>query len=123
MAPGCLGACQLSSIELSHGRGVRRWIFGHCDWMATGRQEFGHDHHIQSCLSGGAGKGSSTWTAGKQVMVTAYLAARLDACPRSTGSRIRAATCRLAHAVRGRRKTFDGAPRSGPLNPGVAVLG
>jgi hypothetical protein len=23
--------------------------FVHCDWMATGAQEFGHDHHIQSC--------------------------------------------------------------------------
>jgi hypothetical protein len=22
--------------------------FVHCDWMATGEQEFGHDHHIQS---------------------------------------------------------------------------
>ena len=60
-------------------------------------------------------------------MVTAYLAARLNACRRSTGSRIRAATCRLAHVVRGRGKIFDGAPlgrqRSGPLDPTVAVLG
>jgi len=23
--------------------------FVHCDWMATPAQEFGHDHHIQSC--------------------------------------------------------------------------
>ncbi len=60
-------------------------------------------------------------------MVTAYLAARLNACRRSTGSRIRAAICRLAHIVQGRGKTFDGAPlgrqRIGPLNPAVAVLG
>jgi hypothetical protein len=55
------------------------------------------------------------------------LAARLNACRRSTGSRIRAAICRLAHVVQGRGKTFDGAPlgrqRIGLINPAVAVLG
>src|SRR6516225_8155592 len=53
-------------------------------------------------------------------MMTAYLAARLNARPVSTGSRIRAATSRLAHVVRGRRKTFGCATRarqpSGPCN-------
>jgi len=39
-------------------------------------------------------------------MMTAYLAARLSAHPVSTGSRIRAATAKLRHAVRGRRKAL-----------------
>jgi hypothetical protein len=36
--------------------------------------------------------------------MTAYVAARLNARPVSTGSRIRAATFRLAHIVRERKK-------------------
>jgi len=60
-------------------------------------------------------------------MMTAYLAARLNARQVSTGSRIRAATSRLAHVVQGRRKTFGGATlgrqRSGPVNHTVAALG
>ena len=59
--------------------------------------------------------------------MTAYLAARLNARPVSTGSPIRAATARLAHVVQGRRKTFGGATLgrqpSGPLNDTVAALG
>jgi hypothetical protein len=39
-------------------------------------------------------------------MMTAYLAVRLNACPISTGSRIRAAIAKLRHAVRGRRKAL-----------------
>ena len=57
--------------------------------------------------------------------MTAYLAARLNARPASTGSRIRAATSRLAHVVRGRRKTFGCAIRarqpSGPRRKSVVV--
>jgi hypothetical protein len=101
--------------------------FVHCDWMATPAQEFGHDHHIQSCL---CEKGEQmivdldSWEAGYGDGLLGRPSQRL---PRSTGSRIRAATCRLAHVVQGRGKILDGAPldrqRSGPLDPTVAVLG
>jgi hypothetical protein len=59
--------------------------------------------------------------------MTAYLAARLNARPVSTASRIRAAISRLAHVVQGRRKTFGcatlGRQPNGPLNDTVAALG
>jgi hypothetical protein len=53
-------------------------------------------------------------------MMTAYLAARLSAHPVSTGSLIRAATAKLRHAVRGRRKAFGS---SLGISDSVAALG
>jgi hypothetical protein len=58
-------------------------------------------------------------------MMTAYVAAGLNARPVSTGSRIRAATFRLAHIVTERKKRrvmLAGQP-NGPLNDTVAALG
>jgi hypothetical protein len=60
-------------------------------------------------------------------MMTAYLAARLDARLVSTGSRIQPATARLAHVLQGRRKpgcrpTLGHQP-SEPINGSVAGLG
>jgi len=61
-------------------------------------------------------------------MMTAYLAAHLNACQVSAGSRIRAVISMLAHVVQGRRKTFGGATlgrqsSGGPLNDTVAAFG
>jgi hypothetical protein len=60
-------------------------------------------------------------------MVTASLAAHLNARQVSTGSRIRAATSKLAHVVQGRRKTSGATTlrrqRREPLNDTVAALG
>jgi len=58
-------------------------------------------------------------------MMMAYVAARLNARPVSTGSRIRAATFRLAHIVRERKKRRVMIARQphGPLNDTVAALG
>ena len=57
----------------------------------------------------------------------AYVAARLNARPVSTGSRIRAVTSKLAHVVQGRRKTSGATTlrrqRREPLNDTVAALG
>jgi len=57
--------------------------------------------------------------------MTAYVAARLDARPVSTGSRIRAATSKLAPVVQGRRRTSSaatlGRQRREPLNDTVAL--
>ncbi len=57
--------------------------------------------------------------------MTAYVAARLNARPVSTGSRIRAATFRLANIVRERKKRRVMLARqpNGPLNDKVAALG
>ena len=57
--------------------------------------------------------------------MTAYVATRLNARPVSTGSRIRAATFRLAHIVRERKKRRVMLARqpNGPLNDTVAALG
>ena len=58
-------------------------------------------------------------------MMTAYMATRLNARPVSTGSRIRAATFRPAHIVRGRKKrrVMLACQPNGPLNDTVAALG
>jgi len=58
-------------------------------------------------------------------MMTAYVAASLNARPVTTGSRIRAATFRLAHIVRKRQKRRVVLARqlNGPLNDTVAALG
>jgi len=58
-------------------------------------------------------------------MMTAYVAARLNARPVSTGSRIRAATFRPAHIVRERkrRRLMLARQPDGPLNDTVAALG
>jgi hypothetical protein len=58
-------------------------------------------------------------------MMTAYLAARLNARPVSTGSLIRAATFRPTHIVRERKKRRVMLARqpNGPLNDTVAALG
>ena len=58
-------------------------------------------------------------------MMTAYVAAHLNARPVSTGSRIRAATFRPAHIVRERKKRRVMLARQpdGPLNDKVAALG
>jgi hypothetical protein len=58
-------------------------------------------------------------------MMMAYVAARLNAHPVSTGSRIRAATFRLAHIVRERKKRRVMLARqpNGPLNDTAAALG
>jgi hypothetical protein len=60
-------------------------------------------------------------------MMTASLAAHLNARQISTGSRIRAVTSKLAHVVQGRRKTSGattlGRQRREPLNDTLAVLG
>ena len=55
----------------------------------------------------------------------AYVAARLNARPVSTGSRIRAATFRLAHIVteRKERRVMLARRPNGPLNDTVAALG
>jgi hypothetical protein len=60
-------------------------------------------------------------------MVTGYVDVGLNARPISTGSRIRAATSRLAHIVRARGKDFGYAPLAhrpnGPLEDTVAAPG
>jgi len=58
-------------------------------------------------------------------MMMAYVAARRNARPVSTGSRIRAATSRLAHIVRQRKKRRVMLARqpNGPLNDTAAALG
>ena len=56
-------------------------------------------------------------------MVTAYLAARLNARQVSTGSRIRAATARLAHVRQHQKVLRCGCQRSEPLNDTVVGLG
>jgi hypothetical protein len=60
-------------------------------------------------------------------MATDYLAARLNARPVSTGSRIRAATAKLVQVVQGRRKLFDcaafGCQCSATVNDKVTELG
>ena len=58
-------------------------------------------------------------------MVTGYVAARLNARPVSTGSRIRAATFRRTHIVTERKKGRVMLARqpNGPLNDTVAALG
>jgi hypothetical protein len=58
-------------------------------------------------------------------MMTAYVAARLNAHPVSIGSRIRAATFRLAHIVRERKKHRIMLARqpNWRLNDTVATLG
>jgi hypothetical protein len=55
----------------------------------------------------------------------AYVAARLNARPVSTGSRIRAATFRLAHVVTEckKRRVMLAHQPNGPLNDTVAALG
>jgi hypothetical protein len=55
----------------------------------------------------------------------AYVAARLNARPVSTGSRIRAATFRLAHVVMEpkKRRVMLARQPNGPLNDTVAALG
>ena len=57
--------------------------------------------------------------------MTAYVAARRNARPVSTGSRIRAATFRPAHIVRERkrRRLMLARQPDGPLNDTVAALG
>ena len=57
--------------------------------------------------------------------MTSYVAARLNAHPVSIGSRIRAATFRLVHIVRERKKRRVMIARqpNGPLNDTVAALG
>jgi hypothetical protein len=58
-------------------------------------------------------------------MMTAYVAARLNARPISTGSRIRVATFRLAHIIRERKKhrVMLARQRNWRLNDSVATLG
>jgi hypothetical protein len=60
-------------------------------------------------------------------MVTGYVAARLNARPVSTGSRIRAATSRLVQVVQGRRRPLGcatfGHQSSELLNVTVVALG
>jgi hypothetical protein len=57
-------------------------------------------------------------------MMTAYVAARLNARPNSTGSRIRVATFRLAHIIRERKRRLMPARQpNGPLNDTVTALG
>jgi hypothetical protein len=58
-------------------------------------------------------------------MMTAHVAARLNARPISTGSRIRVATFRLAHIVRERKKHRVMLARqpNWRLNDTVAALG
>jgi hypothetical protein len=58
-------------------------------------------------------------------MMTAYVAARPNARPVSTGSPIRAATFRLAHIVteRKKRRVMLARQPNGPLNDTVAALG
>jgi hypothetical protein len=58
-------------------------------------------------------------------MMTAYEAARPNARPGSTGSRIRAATFRRAHIVRERkrRRVMHARQPNGPLNDTVTALG
>jgi hypothetical protein len=58
-------------------------------------------------------------------MMTAYVATRLNARPVSTGSRIRAATFRLAHIVteRKKRRVMLARQPNEPLNDTVAALG
>jgi hypothetical protein len=59
--------------------------------------------------------------------MTACLDAHLNARQVSIGSRIRAATSKLAHVLQGRRKTSGattlGRQRREPLNDTVAALG
>ena len=57
--------------------------------------------------------------------MVAYVAARLNARPVSTGSRIRAATFRLAHVVMEpkKRRVMLARQPNGPLNDTVAALG
>ena len=57
--------------------------------------------------------------------MTAYVAARLNARPVSTVSRIRAATVRLEHIVteRKKRRVMLARQPDGPLNDKVAALG
>ena len=57
--------------------------------------------------------------------MTAYVAASLNARPVTTGSRIRAATFRLAHIVteRKKRRVMLARRPNGPLNDTVAALG
>jgi hypothetical protein len=57
--------------------------------------------------------------------MTAYVAAALNARPVSTGSRIRAATFRLAHVVteRKKRRAMLARQPNGPLNDTVAAPG
>ncbi len=57
--------------------------------------------------------------------MTAHVAARLNARPISTGSRIRVATFRLAHIVRERKRhrVMPARQPNGPLNDTVAALG
>src|SRR6516162_2370499 len=77
-------------------------------------------------LDRGGSKWLSTWIVGKQGMVTGYVAARLNARPVSTGSRIRAATSRLVQVVQGRRRPLGcatfGHQSSEPLNGMVVAL-
>ena len=58
-------------------------------------------------------------------MMMAYVAAGLNARPVTTGSRIRAATFRLAHIVteRTKRRVMLARQPNGPLNDTGAVLG
>ena len=58
-------------------------------------------------------------------MMTAYVAVRLNSRPVSIGSRIRAATFRLAHLVRERkeRRVMIALQPNGPLNGTVPALG
>ena len=58
-------------------------------------------------------------------MMTAYVAARLNARPVSTVSRIRAATFRLAHIVREgmKHRAMLARQPNGPLDDTVASLG
>ena len=58
-------------------------------------------------------------------MMTAYVAARLNARPVSTVSRIRAATVRLEHIVteRTKRRVMLARQPNGPLNDTGAALG
>ena len=57
--------------------------------------------------------------------MTPYVAARLNARPVSTGSRIRAATFRLAHIVREgmKHRAMLARQPNGPLDDTVASLG
>ena len=58
-------------------------------------------------------------------MMTAYVAARPNARPVSTGSRIRVVTFRLAHIVKERKKhrVMPARQPNGPLNDALAALG
>src|SRR5262249_26616638 len=102
-------------------------FFAPCGLNATGTQEFGHHDHIQSCPSREGEQmvvDLESWEAGYD---DGLLGRRPNAPPVSTGSRIRAATSRLAHVAQGRRKTFGRATRprqpSGPRNEMEAALG